>query len=171
LAKLIFTADWLKDDQVWFNPSKRIGGWMKSQLPLVRSTYANQIGAVKVFPANGENEYVPVCKSSELAGGSNPIRDNHELPRGLPLPYWTYIQVPQERGAGTRTAPTYWYELHKTVAHRVRILSFARGITPEIVKEALSKLGIATGIGDKHSVGKGRFELVSFEYTQEKLNL
>lgn len=171
LAKRIFSADWLRDNKVWFNPSKRLGGWLKSQLPLARSTYANQIAAVKVFPPGDDNEYVPVCDASELVGGTTPLTIAHQLPDGLPCPFWTYINVPQERGSGTRVAPTYWYELNKPVQHHARMISFARGITPEIIQEALGKLGIATGIGDKHSVGKGRFKLVSFEFKQEKLSL
>lgn len=171
LAKRIFTADWLRDGQVWFSPSKRLGGWLKSQLPLARSTYANQIAAVKVFPPDGDGEYVAVCEVSDLVGGTNPLPIVHQLPEGLPIPFWTYINVPQERGTGKRVAPTYWYELNKTIQHHVKIISFARGITPEIIKEALSKLGIATGIGDKHSIGKGRFKLVSYEFDQTKLNL
>ncbi len=171
LAKLIISADWLRDGQVQFNPSKRLGGWIKAQLPLARSTYANQVAAVKVFPPDGDGEFVPVCKVSELKGGIVPIDKPHQLPEGLPTPFWTYIQVPKETGAGTRTAPTYWYEYNQPTQHHVKIISFARGITPEIVKEALSKLGIATGIGDKHSVGKGRFKLVSFDFKQEKLSL
>lgn len=171
LAKRIFMADWLRDGQVWFSPSKRLGGWLKSQLPLARSTYANQMAAVKVFPADGDGEYVPVAEVSELVGGDNPLPMAYELPKGLPLPFWTYINVPQERGTGTRVAPTYWLELRRPAVHRVRIISFARGIGPEIVQEALAKLGRATGIGDKHSVGKGRFKLLKFEAKQEKLAL
>jgi len=171
MAKRIFAADWLRDGKVWFSPSKRLGGWLKSQLPLARSTYANQIAAVKVFPPDGDGEYVPVCDASELVGGINPLTITHQLPDGLPCPFWAYINVPQERGVGTRVAPTYWYELRRSAQHHVKIISFARGITPEVVKEALNRLGVATGIGDKHSVGKGRFKLVSFEAKQEKLNL
>jgi len=171
LAKRVFKADWLKDGKVWFNPSKRLSGWLKSQLPLARSTYANQIAAVKVFPADEDGEFVPVADAKELEGGRIDIDRAYQLPDGLPIPFWTYIQVPQERGNGTRTAPTYWYELNHPVQHRVRIISFARGISPDIVREALDKLGRATGIGDKHAVGKGRFRLVEFQAKQEKLNL
>lgn len=171
LAKRVFTASWLTDGKVWFNPSKRLSGWLKAQLPLARSSYANQIAAVKVFPADNDGEFVSVANVDELIGGKTPLDRAYQLPDGLPLPFWTYIQVPQERGTGTRTAPTYWYELNKPVKHSVRILSFARGISPDIVKEALDKLGRATGIGDKHAVGKGRFKLVEFRAKQEKLAL
>ena len=119
LAKRVFSADWLHDGQVWFSPSKRLGGWLKAQLPLARSTYANQMAAVKVFPADGEDEYVPIAKVTELVGGKTPLPMSHQLPDGLPCPFWTYINVPQEKGAGTRVAPTYWYELHRPVQHRV----------------------------------------------------
>lgn len=171
LAKRVFNAAWLKDGKVWFNPSKRLSGWLKSQLPLARSSYANQVAAVKVFPANSDGEFVPVANVDELRGGTATIDRAYELPEGLPLPFWTYINVPQERGTGTRAAPTYWFDLNKPIKHQVRIMSFARGITPEIVKEALDKLGRATGIGDKHAIGKGRFCLVKFEHKQEKLSL
>lgn len=171
LAKRIFIADWLKDGKVWFNPSKRLGGWLKAQLSLVRSTYANQMTAVKVFPIDGASEYMPIADVEELIGGSNPLPFTYQLPKGLPIPFWVYINVPQERGVGTRVAPTYWYELKKSVKHQVRIVSFARGISFEIVREALDKLGKAIGIGDKHSVGKGRFRLLKFEAKQEKLAL
>lgn len=171
LAKTIFTTDWLKDGQVYFNPSKRLGGWLKAQLPLARSTYANQINAVKVFPPDGEGEFVPIADVGDLVGGANPLPFTYDLPKGLPIPFWTYINVPQERGAGTRVAPTFWYELRKPVKHYVKIISFARGISPEIVKESLDKLSKATGIGDKHSIGRGRFKLVSFNAKQEKLAL
>jgi len=171
LAKTIFTADWLRDGKVMFCPSKRLGGWIKAQLPLARSSYASQVAAVKVFPPDGDGEYVSVADIKELIGGSIPLPISHELPKGLPTPFWAYIQVPKEKGSGTRTAPTYWLELSKPIRHHVRIISFARGISPEIIREALDKLGKATGIGDKHSIGKGRFKLVSFEAEQEKLNL
>jgi hypothetical protein len=171
LAKQIFTADWLHDDLIWFSPSKRLGGWLKAQLPLARSTYANQMAAVKVFPADSEEEYVSIAGVSDLIGGKTPLPKPSQLPKGLPVPFWTYINVPKELGTGTRVAPTFWFELHKPVKHHVRIMSFARGISPEIVKEALSKLGKAMGIGDKHSVGKGRFKLLKFEAKQEKLAL
>ena len=171
LSKRIFSASWLQNDDILFNPSQRLSGWLKSQLPLARSAYANQVAAIKVFPANGDGEFVPIAKAKELKGGTTPLPITYQLPEGLSLPYWTYINVPQERGAGTRSAPTYWYELNKTIQHHVRIISFARGISPEILKEALTKLGRATGIGDKHSIGKGRFKLIKFESIQEKLNL
>lgn len=171
LSKRIFLADWFRDGQVWFNPSKRLGGWLKSQLPLARSTYATQVSAVKVFPPDGSGAYVPIAKVDELVGGDNPIPMTHELPKGLSRPHWAYITVQQERGAGTRVAPTYWYDLTRPVVHRVRVISFARGISPDIIKEALSKLGRATGIGDKHAIGRGRFRLLKFKYRQEKLRL
>ena len=171
LAKRIFTADWLHDGKVWFNPSKRLGGWLKAQLPLARSTYAGQMAAVKVFPPNGDGEYVTIADASELVGGNIPIDRSCKLLEGLPTPFWTYIQVPKETGTGTRTAPTYWFNLDRSIRHHVTIISFARSISPEIIKEALNKLGVATGIGDKHAVGKGRFKLISFDHKQEKLSL
>lgn len=169
--KRIFSASWVRDGKVVIDPSKRLGGWFKKQMPLLRSTYANQIQAVKVFPADGQ-QYVTVCELSELVGGDIPIPDsNHEFLQKFPNPLWQRIQVPATVGTGTRTTTTYWLEYHKPSQFSVKIISFARNISPEIIKEALTKLGHATGIGDKHSQGYGRFSLVSFESTQEKMNL
>lgn len=168
--KRIFSALWVRDDKVIIDPSKRIGGWLKKQLPLLRSSYLSQVQAIKVFPLNGQ-QYVPVCDLSELTGGTTPIPDNnHEFLCKFPNPLWQRIQVPGTAG-GTRTTTTYWLEYNKPAQFSVRIISFARSITPEIIKEALDKLGHATGIGDKHSQGYGRFKLIKFESKQEKLNL
>jgi len=169
--KRIFSASWVKDDKVYIDPSKRLGGWLKKQMPLLRSSYASQIQAVKVFPVN-EQQYVPVCELKELVGGDIPIPDtNHEFLQKFANPKWQRIQVINTTGTGTRATTTYWLEYPNPIQFSVRIISFARNISPEIIKEALTRLGYATGIGDKYSQGYGRFKLISFESKQEKMNL
>ena len=169
--KRIFSASWVRDGKVMIDPSKRIGGWLKKQLPLLRSSYANQVQAIKVFPSNRQ-QYVPVCELSELTGGIIPIpENNHQFLQKFPNPLWQRIQVANMTGTGTRSTTTYWLEYNKSVQFSVKIISFARSITPEMIKEALSKLGYATGIGDKYSQGYGRFKLINFQHKQEKLNL
>lgn len=170
--KRIFSASWARDGKVYIDPSKRIGGWLKKQLPLLRGSYAEQVQAIKVFPADNER-YVEVCALSELKGGDIPIPDNNkEFLGGLPTqPIWQRIQVLKELGGGTRSTTVYYYEYPKPIQFSVKIISFAHGITPEIIREALTKLGYAAGIGDKYSQGYGRFKLVSFKAKQEKLNL
>lgn len=169
--KRIFSASWVRDGKAYIDPSKRLGGWLKKQMPLLRSSYGTQIQAVKVFPAN-EHQFVPVCELKELIGGEIPIPDNnHEFLQPFCNPCWQRIQVPATTGGGTRTTTTYWLEYNKPIQFAVKIISFARSISPEIIKEALTKLGYATGIGDKHSQGYGRFKLVSFKHRQEKMNL
>jgi hypothetical protein len=169
--KRIFSASWCRDGKVWFSPSKRLGGWLKKQLPLLRSSYANQIGAIKVYPVDGEDEYIPICEVSDLVGGQILPDANYEMKQGIPIPMWQRINVPKEVGAGTRSTTTYWLEIHKELQFNVRIISFARSIEPKHIEEALSKLGEVIGIGDKFSQGHGRFKLVSFQSEQEKLNL
>jgi len=171
-SKLIFSARWLTDGIVYLDASKRLGGWLKKQLPQVRSTYANQIQAVKVFPIDG-TPFSPVCKVNELEGGNIPIpENNYDIPADMPVPKWDYIQVPKEKGTGTRTAPTYYLTYSHPTKLQVKIVSFARSITPEIIKEALSYFGRVEGIGDKHSVGFGRFTLIDFNVIKkEKMNL
>jgi hypothetical protein len=169
--KRIFSANWAKDGKVRLDPSKRMGGWLKKQLPLLRSSYATQVQAIKVYPANGQ-QYVDVCELSELKGSDIPIPDaNHEFLQKFANPLWQRIQVPNTTGTGTRSTTTYWLEYPKPTQFQVKIISFARSITPEIIKEALTKLGYATGIGDKYSQGYGRFKLIKFDAKSEKMNL
>ncbi len=140
-------------------------------MPLLRSGYAQQIQAVKVFPADNQ-QYVPVCELKELTGSDIPIPDtNHEFLQPFCNPRWQRIQVPATVGGGTRTTTTYWLEYNKSIQFSVKIISFARNISPEIISEALTKLGYATGIGDKYSQGYGRFKLISFKHRQEKMSL
>lgn len=171
--KRIFSASWCRDGKVMFNPSKRLGGWLKKQLPLLRSSYANQVGAIKVYPANNDDEFIKVCDLSELIGGEMLLPDsNYEMKQNLPKqPMWIRINVPKETGTGTRSTTTYWLEYHHPKQFNVRIISFARSIEPKHIEEALSKIGSVTGIGDKFSQGHGRFKLISFKSKQDKLNL
>ena len=69
--KRIFSASWNREGKVWIDSSKRIGGWIKKQLPLLRSSYAQQVQAIKVFPADDER-FVVVCNLSELKGQVSP---------------------------------------------------------------------------------------------------
>lgn len=167
--KRIFSADWLNDGKIMFNPAQRLAGWLRKQLPLVRSSYQDQVQALKVFPFEG-NLWTPIADIKDLTGADKPPEDSFELPEGLPYPLKQFIVVRDARG-GQRVTTTYWYVLAKPVTVKVKIISFARGITADMVKEALSKLGRATGLGDKHSVGHGTFIIKSFEAKEERLNL
>jgi len=93
-----------------------------------------------------------------------------EYPKGLAFPNKQHITVSDTKG-GTRSTTTYWLVLPRPVSIKVRIMSFARSITPEMVEEALRELGKATGIGDKHSQGYGTFEVKSFKAEQKRLKL
>jgi hypothetical protein len=168
--KRIFSADWMKDGKIMFNPSQRVAGWLRKQLPLLRSSYREQVQALKVFPADGTNLWEPIAEAKELSGFDKPPEDNMEYPKELSFPYKQHITVADARG-GTRSTTTYWVVLPHPVSLKVKILSFARSITPEMVEEALGELGKATGIGDKHSQGYGVFTVKSFKAEQKRLKL
>jgi len=167
--KRIFSAEWIRDGKVVFNPSQRVAGWLRKQLPLLRSSYKEQVNALKVFPADG-SLWEPIAEAKELIGSDSPPEDNLEYPEGLAFPHKQHITVSDARG-GTRSTTTYWLELPHPILVKVRIMSFARSITPEMVEEALRELGKATGIGDKHSQGHGVFEVKSFKAKQKRLKL
>jgi len=167
--KRIFSADWMRDGKVMFNPSQRVAGWLRKQMPLVRSSYKEQVQALKVFPGDG-SLWESITEAKELVGSDNPPEDNMEYPKGLAYPHKQHIVVSDARG-GTRSTTTYWLELPHPVLVKVRIMSFARSIKPEMVEEALKELGKATGIGDKHSQGYGTFEVKSFKAEQKRLKL
>lgn len=168
--KRIFSADWLKDGQVMFNPSQRVAGWLRKQLPLLRSSYKEQVNAIKVFPSDGASLWEPVAEAKELVGSDKAPEDNMEYPKDLAFPKKAHIMVSDAKG-GTRSTTTYWVVLPRPVNLRVRIMSFARSITPEMIEEALRELGKATGIGDKHSQGFGTFTVKEFKAEQKRLKL
>jgi hypothetical protein len=168
--KRIFSADWLRDGQVMFNPSQRVGGWLRKQLPLLRLSYKEQVDALKAFPADGANLWEPIAEAKELVGSDKAPEDNMEYPKGLSFPNKQHITVSDAKG-GKRSTTAYWLVLPKPISIKVRIMSFARSITPEMVEEALRELGKATGIGDKYSQGYGRFELKGFKAEQKRLKL
>jgi hypothetical protein len=168
--KRIFSADWLRDDKVMFNPSQRVKGWLRKQLPLVRSSYKEQVDALKVFPSGNAGLWEIVADAKELIGSDKPPEDNMQYPKGLAYPYKQHIVVADAKG-GTRTTTTYWLVLPRPVNIKVQIMSFARSITPDMVEEALRELGKATGIGDKYSQGYGTFEVKSFKAEERRLKL
>jgi len=168
--KRIFFADWMRDGKVYFNPSQRVAGWLRKQLPLVRSSYKDQVSALKVFPHDGVSLWEPIADAKELIGTETQPEDNMEYPKGLSYPYKQHITVSDGRG-GTRSTTTYWVVLPHPVLIKVKIMSFARSITQDMVEEALRELGRATGIGDKFSQGFGIFEVKIFKAEQRRLGL
>ena len=168
--KRIFNAEWMRDGEILFNPSQRVAGWLRKQLPLLRSSYKEQVQALKVFPTDGAGLWQAIAEAKELIGSDNSPEDNLEYPEGLSYPYKQHIVVSDARG-GTRSTTTYWLVLPRPVNLKVRVMSFARSITPEMVEEALREIGKATGIGDKHSQGYGVFTVKSFKAKQKRLKL
>lgn len=168
--KRIFKADFISDGEVMFNPAQRVSGWLKKQLPLLRSSYAQQVQAIKVFPANGYGLWQPIAKVQELSGTDIAPEDNMSYPDGVSFPHKTHIMVDDGHG-GSRAASTYWLTLNRPTVIKVRIMSFARSIEPSMIQEALQEIGQATGLGDKHSQGYGTFVVRSFKAEQKRLKL
>ncbi len=167
----VFRADWLEGRDIYFNPAQRLKGWLKKQTAQLKPSLAEQVkNAVKVYVADGGRDWVKIGTVDDLQGGDKPLMDkDYRLPEPLEgkIPFWQHIQVP-DRG-GTRVATTYWFVLPKEVPLKLKIVSFARGVSPETIRELLEKLGKYTGIGDKHATGQyGLFELRSFEVRKER---
>jgi len=168
--KRIFSADWIRDGKVMFNPAQRVSGWLKKQLPLIRSSYVEQVQALKVFPADGKELWESIAEAKELLGTLLEPEPNMAYPENLAYPLKAHIVVDDGRG-GTRSTTTYWLTLDKPVKIQVRIMSFARSIEPSMVEEALREIGQATGLGDKHSQGYGTFTVKKFSAEQKRLKL
>lgn len=166
----IFSADCIRDGEVMFNPAQRVSGWLRKQLPLLRSSYKEQVNALKVFPSDGANLWEPIAEAKELVGSDKAPEDNMEYPEGLAFPNKAHIVVADAKG-GTRSTTTYWLTLNRPVTIHVRIMSFARSIEPSMIEEALREIGQATGLGDKHSQGYGVFTVKSFKAEQKRLKL
>jgi hypothetical protein len=168
--KRIFGADWLRDGKVYFNPAQRVKGWFQKNLPLVRSSYQAQVAAIKVFPSDGNGIWVAIAEAKDLQGTNQQPEDNCEYPKGLSYPFKQHITVSDAKG-GTRSTTTYWLTLPAPVNIKVKIMSFARSLEPAMIEEALKEIGVASGLGDKHSQSYGTFELVSFKAEQKRLKL
>lgn len=170
----VLHADWLKDGQVLWNAAARLKGWLKAQAGVLRPSYVEQVaGGVKVYPADGGFDLIPIAKVNELVGSDSPPapEGEYELPEGCPFPNKRFIMVKSERG-GTRSTTTYWVTLPKTINVRLKIVSFARSISPESVKELMGKLGDKVGLGDKYSSGQyGLFKLKNFKAKSERINI
>jgi hypothetical protein len=168
--KRIFTADWIRDGKVMFNPAQRVSGWLKKQLPLLRSSYADQVQAVKTFPADDQELWEPIADANELEGVSTAPEDNMSYPEGIPFPNKTHIVVDDSKG-GTRSTTTYWLTLNRPTIVQIRIMCFARSIEPDMIHEAFREIGQATGLGDKHSQGFGTFVVKKFKSETKRLKL
>lgn len=168
--KRIFLADWMRDGKVYFNPSQRVAGWLRKQLSLVRSSFKEQVSAIKVFPSDGGNLWEPIADAKELVGTDIQPEDNMEYPKDLSYPHKQHIVVSDGKG-GTRSTTTYWLVLPSPVLIKVKIMSFARSITSEMVEEALREFGKAAGLGDKYSQGFGVFTVKDFKAEKKRLTL
>ena len=167
----VFRADWLEGRDIYFNPAQRLKGWLKKQTAQLKPSLGTQVkDAVKVYPADSERDWIKIATVDDLQGSDKPLLErDYKLPEALEgkTPFWQHIQVPDK--GGVRVATTYWYVLPKEITLRLKIVSFARGVTPEIIEELLRKLGKYTGIGDKHATGQlGLFELKRFEVRKER---
>lgn len=170
----VFHSDSIDNGSITWNPAARLKGWLKAQAGILRPSYVEQVaGGVKVYPADGGFDSIPIAKISELAGSDTPPAPDgeYELPKGCPFPNKRFIIVKAERG-GTRSTTTYWLTLPKTINVKLKIVSFARSISPESVKELMEKLGSKVGLGDKYSSGQyGLFKLKSFKAKSERINI
>lgn len=162
----VFDADWLEDGQVMWNPAARLKGWLKAQGGLLRPGYAEQIaGSIKVYPADGATDSIAIAKPKELVGSKTPPapEGEFELPEGLPYPNKRFITVKADRGK-SRSTTIYWFTLPKAIEINLKIVSFARSFSPEIIEGMMRKLGDKVGLGDKYSSGQyGLFTVEKFE--------
>jgi len=175
--KRIFYADWLRDGKIYWNPAQRVKGWINKNLPLVKSTYKDQIQAVKVFPFDGQGLWEAIAEAKDMIGvgfgeDSKP-EDNMDYSAlaNLPYPHKQHITVKDAKGGVARSVPLYWLVLPGPINIKVKVMSFARSIEPEMIEEALRELGKATGLGDKHNHGFGGFELKGFKSEKKRLKL
>jgi len=159
-------CDWVKDGNVYWNPSQRMKGWLKAVTKDLRPSASEQVqGAVKVSSYDGD-EPILIGKVTSLVGADSEPATGHtyRIQEGLPQPFFRHIR--NQKGM---SIPIYWLILPGPIEVKLKIHSFARSISPDTIKELMDKLGKVTGWGDMTSQGYGSFELKSFESQQIRL--
>jgi len=170
---MFFALDYLRDETVYWNPASRLKGWLKARIHVLRSGLDAEVqGGLKVYPADGGMDRLAIASVTDLIGSDPPPglkqEINYVLSEGLPYPFHQFAVV-----QGGRSVEMIWYELRKPVDVSLKICSFARTITPEMIEDTLRRLGTKIGISDKHNQGPyGLFEVKKFEVTnKERLGL
>lgn len=159
-------SEWVKDSKVLWNPSQRAKGWLKAVTQDIRPSMAIQVqGAIKILPSDGAEPTV-IANVTDLVGADHEPATDHtyRIQEGLPNPFFRFIM--NQKGM---SIPIYWLVLPGPVEVSLKIYSFARSISPEVVEELMKKLGKVTGWGDMTSRGFGTFELKSFDSQQVRL--
>jgi hypothetical protein len=163
----VFKPDFIADGQVVWNPAKKLRGWLKEQVKILKPS-AGEAVQYGIKTKGIPSDVIPIGNVSELEGDSNfPEKDKQDYiaPNGLPYPYKETIIV-KEKGS-IRSTFSFHYVLRKPIKCKVEIFCFARNISPESVKELIEQLGSYTGLGDKHSQGYGHFKLINFTVKQK----
>lgn len=167
-----FRPEFLKDGQVMFDAGKKFRGWIKEQARTIKpSAYEAIQYGFKSFslPQAGE---VAIAKAEELVGTEDfpeKFKDEYEVPNGMSYPFMETILVKDAKAV--RSTFGFYYLLPKAVKVKIKIFCFARNVTAEVVQDMMEKLGPYTGLGDRHSQGRGTFKLVNFKSDVGQLKL
>lgn len=156
----VFRPDFLKDGKVMWHPASKVRGWLKEQVKTIKPSATDLISyGIKTI-----GDMVEIAGVSELEGNpSFPEKDKAEyrVANGMPFPYKETITV--KDGNRTRSTFAFHYVLPKEVEFVVKIIGFARNISPESIEEIMRKIGPFTGLGDRHSQGYGHFKIKEFK--------
>jgi hypothetical protein len=179
-----FNPEWLKeveDDagrkiyKVFWNPGKRLKGWIVEQSATLYGTRSDKSTRMKsglFVKTIGYEEEVPIANAVDLIGDTRFRPDEKGIIEcegakyilgKLPVfPKHEFVKV-RLSSKKTESKASFWVELLNPIDVELRVTCWAKGINPADIKKMLEEIGPNIGLGDKHALGQnGLFDLIEF---------
>lgn len=158
--------DWLREGQIYWDPGKRLRGWIKECFRTVYPSKINQVQyGVKCLTLPEPGEMIIGTKKDLVGDPKFPESEKEYLvTNGLPYPFIEFIKT--KDGSSIRA---YRYLMSHPITVNVAIYGFARGLNPDIIEELMREIGGINGLGDCHNSGPyGLFEVKKFDVVENK---
>lgn len=159
---------WLKDNNVLFDTGKRLKGWIKEQARTMKPSLADKLR----YSLSGNSidsdkisfGYIKIATLDDLDGLTE-SDGQEECKKPDKYKFYPYRNV--FVGENKKYVNSYYYLLPKSVTLKGEIFCWTKDFTPKDCEAMLKTFGTGMGIGDHHSQGFGKFELVKFEVKEE----
>ena len=154
--RILAHTGWLDADgeTILMDVGKRLKGWLKAQaMTLGGETKRDTLGYGVVCKSLPQAGYVPIAKLSDILPSRSWESFSHKgeyILNHFPAPEVEAILTTEGRSVFS-----FHYVIGKPVTAQAKIYCFARGFTPDNMKNWLVELGPIKGIGDKYSSSEG----------------
>lgn len=168
-VELVSSQSWLKDTDIMFDVGKRMKGWIKEQVKTMKPSLGDKLRfSLAANSISLENKVifgqVKIGDIKELSGLSKaPTEEEFKKPDMFTTYPFKNVFV----GENKRYVNSYYYILPKDVKLKAELFCWTKDFTPKDCKAMLETFGSGIGIGDLHTQGYGKFQLLNFEVISE----